>query len=200
MTKTPNLTLQRRLAASILKCGKRKVFLDPLSTKIADANSRAGVKKLIKLMAIRKRPDTVHSRYSVRLRNIAKSKGRHTGPGKRRGTKNARMPTKVAWVRRARVLRRLLKKYREKKKIDKHVYRSLYLQAKGNKFRTKRNLIETIHRIKTEEKRAAVLKSQAEARKAKLKVASSGAGAAAAATGSGAATSTSTSSTRKGGN
>merc|ERR1711920_818684 len=67
----------------------------------------------------------------VRKNLDAKRKGRHTGIGKRRGTREARMPTKVLWMRRQRVLRRLLRKYRQQKKIDKHIYHYFYRHAKA---------------------------------------------------------------------
>ena len=61
----------------------------------------------------------MHSRSRCKRYLEAKRKGRHTGHGKRKGTKDARMPQKVLWMRRQRVLRRLLRKYRDAKKITK---------------------------------------------------------------------------------
>lgn len=74
------LRLQKRLAASVLKCGKRKIWLDPNeTTEISNANSRQNVRKLVKDGLIIKKPTTIHSRSRVRRALAAKRKGRHSG-------------------------------------------------------------------------------------------------------------------------
>merc|ERR1711933_152147 len=162
-----SLKLRKRLAASVKKCGKGRIWLDPNeASEISMANSRFNIRKLIKDGLIIRKAVKMHSRSRVRKNLEAKRKGRHMGIGKRKGTREARLPTKVLWMRRQRVLRRLLRKYRQQKKIDKHLYHFFYRHAKGNAYKNKRVLVEAIHKMK-----AKALQEQQEARKEKARLA-----------------------------
>jgi large subunit ribosomal protein L19e len=165
-----NLKLQKRLASSILKCGKRRVWLDPNEAiEISKSNSRSSLNNHIKCGLIIKKPTSISSRSRARRNAEAKSKGRHSGYGKRRGTREARVSTKSMWIQHMRILRHLLRKYRNNKKIDKHLYHSLYMKCKGNLYKNKRVLIQEIHREKSEKARDEAIDGQFGARDAKLK-------------------------------
>ena len=88
-----NLRTQKRLAAAVVGCGKRKIWLDPNETsEIANANSRQTIRKLVQDGLIIRKPVTMHSRARARELTAARRIGRHRGFGKRKGTKDARMP------------------------------------------------------------------------------------------------------------
>ncbi|KAL1582783.1 hypothetical protein WHR41_08345 [Cladosporium halotolerans] len=167
-----NLRTQKRLASAVAGCGKRKIWLDPNEVnEISNANSRATVRKLIADGLIIRKPVTTHSRSRARELTAARRIGRHRGFGKRKGTADARMPSQIMWMRRLRVLRRLLVKYRAAGKIDKHLYHELYHLSKGNTFKHKRALVEHIHKAKAEAAREHKLKEEMDAKRAKTKAA-----------------------------
>ncbi|OBT48542.1 large subunit ribosomal protein L19e [Pseudogymnoascus sp. WSF 3629] len=167
-----NLRTQKRLAAAVVGCGQRKIWLDPNEvSEISNANSRQTIRKLVADGLIIRKPVTMHSRARARDHTDAKRLGRHKGFGKRKGTADARMPSQVVWMRRLRVLRRLLVKYRASGKIDKHLYHELYHLSKGNTFKHKRALVEHIHKAKAEAARERTIKEEMDGRRAKTRAA-----------------------------
>ncbi len=141
----PDLSNQRRLAAALLKCGEGRVFLDPASQEdLADAVTRADVRGAIKAGVIRRRATIGTSRARARRRAQEVAKGRHQGPGSRKGTPESRLTRKSRWMRRIRAQRDLLRELRTGKKIPPKVYREFYRRAKGGMFRSRAHLLQNL--------------------------------------------------------
>lgn len=133
-----NLTTQKRLAASILKVGVNKVWIDPEQIEeVSRAITREGVKQLIDQKAIKAKPQKGISSYRSKKLAEQKKKGRRKGRGSIKGAKYARTPKKQAWMTTIRALRKDLKTMRDVEEIDATTYRKLYRMAKGGAFRSK---------------------------------------------------------------
>ncbi|GAB4316645.1 MAG: 50S ribosomal protein L19e [Promethearchaeota archaeon] len=144
-----DLKSQRRIAAEILKCGVNRVWMDPaMEDEIIMAITRDDIRQLIKQGIIKKRPEKGISRSRAKVRHERKKRGHGVGPGKRKGKKTARTPKKKAWIQRIRPQRRLLKKLRDRKMIERSVYRKLYLQAKGGAFNSVAHLLRHLEEKK----------------------------------------------------
>jgi large subunit ribosomal protein L19e len=136
-----DLRNQRRMAASLLKCGATRVWMDPdRLEEIAKAVTRGDISILINGGAIKTIQKHGNSRGRHKFVLNQKHKGRRTGQGSRKGPKRARLPKKERWIRTIRPLRSYLKKLREDKRIDAHTYRIYYRKAKGGVFRSANHL------------------------------------------------------------
>ena len=133
-----NLTTQKRLAASILKVGLNRVWIDPERLEeVSMAITREGVKQLINNGAIKAKPQKGISSYRSKKLAEQKKKGKRKGRGSVKGAKKARNPKKQEWMTTIRALRKDLKQMREDEVIDVTTYRKLYKMAKGGAFRSK---------------------------------------------------------------
>ncbi len=138
----PDLSNQRRMAAALLKCGEGRVWIDPASQEeLADAVTRSDIRSAIKAGVIRRMPVAGTSRGRARRHALEVRKGRHSGPGSRRGTPASRLSRKSRWIRRIRAQRALLRELRDQKRIPPGVYREFFRRAKGGMFRSRAHLL-----------------------------------------------------------
>ena len=128
---------QKRIVASVLKCGVNRVWFDPSRiSDIENAISREDLRALITDGVIKARQKKGVSRGRARARIAQRSYGHRKGPGKRKGAAGARRPSKTAWVQKIRAIRKVLVELRTAGTIDRHMYRILYRKAAGGQFRS----------------------------------------------------------------
>jgi large subunit ribosomal protein L19e len=136
-----DVSVQRRIAAEILKCGIERVWIDPTQLdRVKMAMSKDDIRALIKEGVIKKKQKKGISSARVKKLKEQRKKGRRRGPGSRRGAAGARTPQKEKWMATIRALRKTLKQLRDTGKIDRKVYRKLYRMAKGGAFRSRGHL------------------------------------------------------------
>jgi large subunit ribosomal protein L19e len=132
-----DLANQRRVAAAIMKCGENRVWFNPERlSDIQNAISREDLKGLIDEGVVSAQQIKGVSRGRARSKIAKRSYGHCRGPGRRRGAAGARHPSKRAWIRKIRAIRRTLVEMRDAGTIDRHVYRILYRRAAGGQFRS----------------------------------------------------------------
>ena len=126
-------SLQKRMAATILKVGESKVWIDPTKTKdIETAITKSDVRKLIMKGYIK----VARKKIDMPSRSLKKRKGR----GSRKGSKHATVTAKRKWISTVRPLRKMLKELRSSEQIDNQTYRKLYMLVKGGTFRSRSHM------------------------------------------------------------
>ena len=135
------LTVQRRLAGSIMRCSPKRVWFDTERLEdIKEAITKQDLKIMIAEGAIRERPAKTVSRGRARVQAAQKAKGLRRGVGSRKGKKTARLSKKRSWINKIRIQRIFLKLLRAKELIEPKIYQNLYLKSKGGFFRSKRHI------------------------------------------------------------
>ncbi|MFP4005885.1 MAG: 50S ribosomal protein L19e [Candidatus Hadarchaeia archaeon] len=136
-----NLENQKRMAAELLKVGKERVWIDPeRNSEVSTAITKADIRQLINDNAIKAKPKKSVSRVRARKKHDQESKGRRSGPGRRKGSKGGRKPKKKEWMGKVRALRDELRNLRDEGTIDSSLYRDLYKRVKGGSFRSRAHL------------------------------------------------------------
>ena len=135
------LTVQRRIAAQLMKCAPSRVRFDTArTTEIKEAITKFDIWALIKQGVIQRVQIVGTSRGRARALHQQKLSGRSRGHGSRKGRSGARENTKRAWMNRIRNQRELIKTLKDNESITKVAFRDMYQKAKGGYFRSRRHV------------------------------------------------------------
>ncbi|OGI11947.1 hypothetical protein A3K64_00545 [Candidatus Micrarchaeota archaeon RBG_16_36_9] len=126
------MSIQRNLAAKIMKCSIKKIWIDPNNEKVRQAITRRDVRRFIKEGIIKKIPD--------KKEKLKEGKSQQRA-GSRKGSAIARLGKKTDWLKVVRPQRRLLRELKEKKQLKPLAYRKIYKMIKGNAFRSRAHLL-----------------------------------------------------------
>lgn len=131
------MKLQKRLAAQEMNCGNGRVRFDPTQLKeIKEAITTFDIRRLINKGIIYKEQDIGVSRARAKVRENQRKKGRQTGHGSRKGKHNARLSSKLTWVRGVRTQRALIQRMKERELITNETFKDAYAKIKGGFFRS----------------------------------------------------------------
>ena len=126
----------RRIASEIIGVGKSKVkFRTDATQKISEALTREDVRGLIADGSVYHLYPRGVSRVRGRAKQAAIRKGRRGGAGSKKGTRSARLDSKLVWIAKVRAQRDYLRSLVEQKKIPHESTRKIYMMIKGNAFK-----------------------------------------------------------------
>lgn len=131
------LRSQRRLAASLLRAGLSRIWIDPEEAdKVRSAITREEIQTLVKEGRIRLLPKKGVSRGRARARA-----GRRKRSGSRKGGRGL---GKKQWVLKIRAVRRHLRTLRDRRQLSPENYRMLLGMAKGGAFQSMSHIDEYV--------------------------------------------------------
>lgn len=138
-----NLSYQKRVASTVLKCGIHRVWVDDrpeVQERISEAVTREDVRLLIVQRFIRKHQKKGISRGRAKITANQKAKGRRRGHGSRKGHGGARTPKKELWMTKVRALRKELSSIKKDGTINASQYRKYYRRIKGGVYNSRNHL------------------------------------------------------------
>ncbi len=142
-----DLKSQKIIASRVLKCGASRVWFEP--SRIADieeAITAGDIRRLVADDVIRALPKKGLSSFRKKKSMEQKSKGRRKGKGSRKGRLGTRMNKKELWIKRVRILRKMLQGMKAEGNLENKIYRKLYRTAKSGFFRSKSHMMSYIEK------------------------------------------------------